>query len=84
MILHSFRLSYVWNSILAHIWDASGFPSEIGCDTPRPYVKEKWTDQASEWLTDLVVLQSPVVDNFPNADGVFFSSAKINVSFAVV
>jgi hypothetical protein len=36
MVLHSFCLSCVCKLILAHTWDAFGFPSKIGYDTPPP------------------------------------------------
>jgi hypothetical protein len=32
MVLHSFCLSSVCKMILAHTWDAFGFPCKIGCD----------------------------------------------------
>jgi hypothetical protein len=38
MILHLFCLSYVCNLILAHIWDAFYFSSEIRCDMTTPPV----------------------------------------------
>jgi hypothetical protein len=74
--IHLYCLSYVWNLILAHIWDALGFLSKTGCDKPCRWSNEKFDwyqmglslqDRSLNWALFENFKQSKPRGNYPMA-----------------